>query len=44
MELAKIEVTAVEQVVTQAMQVELRDLDDLQLALVGGGMGDTINA
>ena len=41
MELNRIEVAAVEEAVDQA-EAQLRELNDLQLALVGGGSGDTI--
>ncbi len=42
MELNKIELEKVEQAVKQAGEVEMaiQELADLQLALVGGGMGD----
>ena len=39
MEIAKLEIEAVEKVVGAA-NVEILDLNELQLALVGGGTGD----
>ena len=44
MEVAKIEVAAIEEVITQANGIEVRLLNDLQLALVGGGIGEVIVA
>ena len=42
MEFTKTEVIAVEQVTEQANDESLRELRDLQLALVGGGIGDVV--
>ena len=42
MELTKIETKAVELAVLEAETKEVRALDDLQLALVGGGIGDVV--
>jgi len=42
MEFAKTEMTVVEVAVQEAARNELRELNDLQLALVGGGIGDVI--
>ena len=42
MEFAKTEMTVVEDAVQEAARNELRELNDLQLALVGGGIGDVI--
>jgi hypothetical protein len=44
MEVAKIEVTAIEEVIIQANEIEFRQLNDLQLALIGGGIGEVIVA
>ena len=44
MENTKIEVAVVEAAICEAMEAQLRDLNELQLALVGGGCGDTILA
>jgi hypothetical protein len=40
MDFNKIEVLEVEKTVTEAADVTLKQLDDLELALVGGGCGD----
>lgn len=42
MELINIEVAAVERAVVEANEIQLRELNDLQLVLVGGGIGDPI--
>ena len=42
MELAKQEVALVEQVAAGAREAKLEELQELQLALVGGGIGNTI--
>ena len=42
MEFAKSEVLVVEEVVQKASELQTRELSDLQLALVGGGIGNTI--
>ena len=42
MELIKVEVEAVKQVVLEMEKSDVRALDDLQLALVGGGIGDPV--
>ena len=41
MELNQTEVQAIEQVVKE-VEISLRDLNDLQLLLIGGGIGDVI--
>lgn len=40
MEIAVLEVAAVEKVTLAAPDVQIRDLGGLELALVGGGQGD----
>ncbi len=42
MEFTKTEVNAVEETVQEATLSEIRELNDLQLALIGGGIGDVI--
>jgi len=42
MEFSTTEITVVEDAVQEAARNELRKLNDLQLALVGGGIGDVI--
>ena len=42
MEFAKTELAAVEETMQEAVQAEVRELNDLQLALVGGGIGDIV--
>jgi hypothetical protein len=44
MEFAKTEIARVEEAVKEAAQHDIRELNDLQLALVGGGIGDVIIA
>ncbi len=44
MQLANIEITVVEKAVEEAARDQLRELDDLQLAVVGGGGGDVVFA
>ena len=44
MELTKREVTLVAELVNEIAEKEVRDLNDLQLALVGGGIGEVIVA
>ena len=44
MEHANIEIAFVEKTVEDAVRVQLRELNDLQLALVGGGGGDVVFA
>ena len=44
MEVARVEVAAIEEIMTQANEIEVRQLNDLQLALVGGGIGEVIVA
>ena len=36
------EVAIIERVVVEATEKQLRELNDLQLAYVGGGIGDTL--
>ena len=40
MEHTKVETRIVEQAILEAADTQLRDLNDLQLALVGGGNGE----
>jgi hypothetical protein len=42
MELTKIEVASVEVAVNEAAENAVRELNDLQMLLVGGGCGETI--
>jgi hypothetical protein len=42
MELINIEVAVVEKAVVEANEAQLRELNDLQLVMVGGGIGDPI--
>ena len=42
MDLNKVELMVVEQAVEQAQSQEMRQLAELQLAFVGGGIGETI--
>jgi hypothetical protein len=42
MEHNKIETEVVQEVVSEAIDAKLRELSDLQLAFVGGGICDTI--
>jgi len=42
MELSKSEVATVEAAAALAAKAQLEELNDLQLALVGGGIGETI--
>jgi len=42
MEFSITEMTVAEDAVQEAARNELRELNDLQLALVGGGIGDVI--
>ena len=44
MEFTKVEVNVIEQIVNQATEIEVRELNELQLALVGGGIGDVVFA
>ena len=44
MEFAKNEIVAIEETVNQAAKLELHELNELQLALVGGGCGDVVFA
>jgi len=40
MELTQLEVIETTEIVKQVAEKEMRDLSDLQLALIGGGIGD----
>ena len=40
MEIAKVELAAVEQAIAVAPAIEIKELAELELALVGGGTGD----
>jgi hypothetical protein len=42
MEFTKVEVTLIEQTVKENAEKEIRDLAELQLVLVGGGIGDIV--
>ncbi len=42
MEFAKTEMNVIEETVQQAASNDIRELSDLQLALVGGGIGDVL--
>jgi len=42
MEFSKVEILVVEEAMA-AVHAEIKDLSDLQLALVGGGIGDTVH-
>ncbi len=42
MELNKIEVAVLEEAVKEAMDAQIRELGDCQLALVGGGIGTVV--
>ena len=44
MEMVKLEVKAVEEVISEAAKSDLRDLEDLQLIAIGGGIGEVIVA
>ncbi len=44
MELTKIEMTVVEETTQEAARNDIRELAELQLALVGGGIGDVLVA
>ena len=42
MEIVKGELNAVKEVVENVVELELKELSELQLALVGGGSGDVL--
>ena len=42
MERANQEIAAIEQTLTEVTELQIRELNDLQLALVGGGAGETV--
>lgn len=42
MELTQNEIAVVKQVASQAHQLQIAELDDLQLTLIGGGIGDFV--
>ena len=42
MELTKHEVIALEEAIKKAEDLQLRELNDLQLAFAGGGIGDVV--
>jgi hypothetical protein len=44
MEHTKIEIEAVETTIAEATDCRLRELSDLQLAFIGGGMGEVVFA
>jgi hypothetical protein len=41
-ELNKIEVESIEKVVSEANEGQIRELSELQLVLIGGGIGDVV--
>ena len=44
MEMTKVERKTVELVPAEALEIQMRELSDLQLSLVGGGIGEVIVA
>ncbi|HUQ99258.1 MAG TPA: hypothetical protein VM166_07385 [Gemmatimonadaceae bacterium] len=44
MEYAKTEITILEKTIEEAREEQIRELNDLQLALIGGGGGDVVFA
>ena len=42
MELSKLEISSIEDVVADLGDSQLRELNELQLALIGGGIGETV--
>jgi len=42
MEINKVEIATIEKTVNEAIQIDLNELDQLQLALVGGGIGTVV--
>ena len=44
MVITKTEVNAIEQVISEEAENEFRDLGDLQLVMIGGGIGEVIVA
>ena len=42
MEINKTEAAAVQQTVNEVAEKEIRQLNELQLALIGGGIGDVV--
>ena len=42
MEISKVETKVVEALINEVQDEQLRSLTDLQLALVGGGIGDVV--
>ena len=42
MEISKNEVRTIEKTITEAEQMQTQELNDLQLACVGGGIGDVV--
>ena len=44
MEFTKIEMTAVEETTQEVARNEIRELSELQLALIGGGIADVVVA
>ena len=42
MEMTKVEVASIEQALAETLENQTRELSDLQLALVGGGIGSVI--
>ena len=44
MEITKAEIAVVEDAVTEATEAQVRELNEIQLMLVGGGCGETVYA
>jgi hypothetical protein len=44
MEHTKVEITSIQQTIDEATDAQLHELSDLQLAFVGGGIGDAVFA
>lgn len=44
MDVTKMEIEAVEKVISEAVENEFRNLGDLQLVMIGGGIGEVIVA
>ena len=42
MDHSNVEVSAIEQTLAEVTEAQIRELNELQLVLVGGGYGDTI--
>ncbi len=44
MEFSKVEIVSIQEVVVGAKDTQVQELNELQLALVGGGIGDPVAA